>query len=83
MRTSEIEGTNDVLGVCYSRQQNYSSACDNICVFFLVCLRIFIISCYELYKTIRFFLEKYLFHKTALCMTFMTRNISSARIILL
>ena len=40
------------------------------------------LSCYKQYKAQRSSLEKYLFHKTALGMSFLTRIISNARIIL-
>ena len=65
----------------YSRQKKYLSTCDTTCDFSQLSLPIFIIS--SLYKALRSWLSKYLFHKIALSMNFLIRFISSAGIILL
>ena len=42
--TMQVNNSNDT-GCNYSRQQNYSSTCENTCEFSLFCLPDFIISC--------------------------------------
>ena len=70
--------------IWYSRQQNYSSICDVLAIFlWFDCQFLSFHACYKQYEAQRSWLDKYLFYKTALNMSFLTRTISSARIILL
>ena len=54
----------------YSRQQNYSSTCDNTCDFSLVLLLVFNHIMLVINNIIRSCLDKHLFHKIASVMSF-------------
>ena len=70
--------------VLYSRQQNYSNTCIILAIFLLFDRQFLSFhALYKQYKANRSWLDKYLFHKIALDMNFLTRLISSVRMILL